>query len=84
MNEPEPASLLLSHAAPQSPSFSFTRRRSAFTTCTSGTMDRKMADGSVRVNSTVWSSTARVLPGAIMRENRAAAPCLRARMRSIE
>ena len=53
MYEPEPASLLVSHAAAQSPSFSFFLTRAELTTWISGTTARKMAAGLVSVNWTV-------------------------------
>ena len=56
--------MLVSHAAPQSPSFSCFLRSAAFTTWTSGTTARKIAAGLVSVNWTVCRSTALVAPGA--------------------
>jgi len=84
MYEPEPASLLVSQAAPQSPSFSCFLRSAEFTTWTSGTTARKIAAGLPSVNWTVERSSALVLPGAIIVDKSAAAPFLSARMRSAE
>ena len=83
MYEPEPASLLTSHAAPQSPSFSCFFNNAEFTTWISGTTARKIAAGLPSVNWTVYRSSALVEPGATMVESRAAAPFFPAKMRSV-
>ena len=83
MYEPEPASLLVSHAPPQSPSFSCFLRSAAFTTWISGITAMKMAEGLVSVNCTVYLSTALVAPGATIVARSDAAPFFSARMRSM-
>ncbi|MND07788.1 hypothetical protein D3C83_300150 [compost metagenome] len=55
----------------------------ALTTWTSGTTAMKIDAGLRSVNWTVCRSTALVVPGATIVESSAAAPFLRARMRSM-
>ena len=77
------ATLRASHAWPQSPSFSFFFTSFELTTRISGTVARKMADGSLRVNTTVYLSGALVLPGSMMGRNSVEAPFFVASMRSM-
>ena len=77
------ATFFASQAWPQSPSFSFCFTSLELTIRISGTVARKMADGSLSVNTTVYLSGALVLPGSMMGRNSDAAPFFIASMRSM-
>ncbi len=75
--------MLVSHAPPQSPSFSCFLSSAEFTTWISGITAMKIAVGFARVNWTVYLSTAFVAPVETMVDRRDAAPFFSARIRSM-
>ena len=77
------ATFLASHAWPQSSSFSFFFTSLELTIRISGTVARKIADGSFRVMTTVYLSGALVLPGMMIGRNSDEAPFFVASMRSM-
>jgi len=83
MNEPVPAPLRLSQPSPWSPSLTLRWTSFALTTWISGTVDRKIADGSLSLKTTVCGSGAWVVPGRIEPRKRPAGPFFIASMRSI-